>query len=57
MMHTPGQLNVRHNLEAVNYHTGEETVVIIHWRKRRKEVAELLEALLEKYPQETICVT
>jgi transposase len=33
----------------VDYHTGE-TVVLIRRRKRRREIAELLEALLEKHP-------
>ena len=52
---TPGQPKVHYGLGAVNYHTGD-TVVIIRRHKRRKEVAELLEALLEKHPQETIYV-
>lgn len=56
MIPTPGQPKVHYGLGAVNYQTGE-TVVIIRRRKRRKEVAELLEALLEKHPQETIYVT
>jgi len=55
MIPTPGQPKVHYGLGAVNYHTGE-TVVIIRRRKRRKEVAELLEALLEKHPQETIYI-
>ena len=55
MIPTPGQPKVHYGLGAVNYHTGE-TVVIIRRHKRRKEVAELLEALLEKHPQETIYV-
>jgi len=55
MIPTPGQPKVHYGLGAVNYHTGE-TVVIIRRRKRRKEVAELLEALLEKHLQETIYV-
>jgi putative transposase len=52
---TPGQPKVHYGLGAVNYHTGD-TVVIIRRHKRRKEVAELLEALLEKHPQETMYV-
>ena len=55
MIPTPGQPKVQYGLGAVNYHTGE-TVVIIRQRKRRKEVAELLQALLEKHPQETVYV-
>jgi len=42
-------------LIAVNSHSGE-TVVIIRRNKRRKEVAELLRALLDKHPKETIFV-
>lgn len=55
MIPTPGQPKVHYGLGALNYHTGE-TVVIIRRRKRRKEVAELLEALLGRHPQETIYV-
>jgi transposase len=39
----------RYGIGAVDYHTGE-TVVLIRRRKRRRETAELLEALLEKHP-------
>lgn len=39
----------------MNYHTGE-TVVQFHRRKRRKEIAQLLEALVEKHPSGTIYV-
>jgi len=52
MIPTPGQPKVHYGLGAVNYHT-RDTIVMI---RRRKEVAELLEALLEKCPQETIFV-
>lgn len=55
MIPTPGQPKVHYGLGAINYHTGE-TVVIIRRRKRRQEVAELLEALLDKHPQETVYV-
>ncbi len=40
---------------AVNYHTGA-TVVIFRHRKRRLEVAELLQALVDKHPTGTIYV-
>lgn len=53
MIPTPGQPTKRYGLGAVNYHTGE-TVVVVRRRKRRKEVAELLKALLEKHPSERI---
>ena len=55
MIPTPGQPKTHYGLGAVNYHTGE-TVVIIRRRKRRKEVAELLQTLLEKHPDATIYV-
>jgi transposase len=49
MIQTPAQPKKRYGIGAVNYHTGE-TVVLIRRRKRRREIAELLEALLEKHP-------
>ena len=55
MIPTPGTRTKRYGLGAVNYHTGE-TVVLVRRRKRRREIAELLEALLSKHPTETIYV-
>ena len=55
MIPTPGQPKKHYGLGAVNYHTGE-TVVIIRKRKRRKEVAELLQLLVDKHPTGTIYV-
>ena len=55
MIPTPGQTKKHYGIGAVNYHTGE-TVVLVHRHKRRKEIAELLEALLEKHPHETVYV-
>jgi transposase len=55
MIPTPGQPTKRYGLGAVNYHTGE-TVVLTRRRKRRREVAELLEALVAKHPTGTIHV-
>ena len=55
MIPTPGQPTKHYGLGAVNYHTGE-TVVLTRRRKRRKEVAELLEALLARHPTGTIYV-
>ena len=52
---TPGHPKIHYGLGAVNYHTGE-TVVIIRKRKRRLEVAELLQTLVEKHPCGTIFV-
>ena len=56
MIPTPGQTKKHYGIGAVNYHSGE-TVVLVRRRKRRKEIAELLEALLEKHPNDTIYVT
>jgi transposase len=53
MIPTPGQPKKHYGIGAVNYHTGE-TVVIIRRRKRRREIAELMTALLDKHPDETI---
>ncbi|MBZ0306394.1 MAG: transposase [Anaerolineae bacterium] len=55
MIATPRQPYKRYGLGAVNYHTGE-TVVIFRQRKRRREVAELLQAILDKHPHETVYV-
>ena len=55
MIPTPGQPKVHYGLGAVNYHTGE-TLVIIRRRKRRQEVAELLQMLVDKHPNGTIYV-
>ena len=55
MIPTPGQPKAHYGLGAVNYHSGE-TVVIIRRRKRRPEVAELLQALVDKHPTGTIYV-
>ena len=55
MIPTPGQPKVHYGLGAVNYHTGE-IVVIIRRRKRRLEVAELLQALMDKHSSGTIYV-
>jgi transposase len=55
MIPTPGQPYRRYGLGAVNYHTGE-TVILFRRRKRRREVAELLRALVDKHPTGTIYV-
>jgi transposase len=55
MIPTPGQPYKRDGLGAVNYHTGE-TVGLCRRRKRRREVAELLQALVDKHPTGTIYV-
>lgn len=55
MIPTPGQPTRRYGLGAVNYHTGE-SLVLVRRHKRRKEVAELLEALVAKHPHERVYV-
>jgi hypothetical protein len=55
MIPTPGQPDKYYGIGAVNYHTGE-TVVQFHRRKRREEIAQLLEALVEKHSTGTVYV-
>lgn len=55
MISTPMQPTRRYGWGAANWHTGE-TVVITRPHKRRREVAELLEALLAKHRSETVTV-
>lgn len=55
MIPTPGAPKKRYGIGAVNYHTGE-VVALVQKRKRRSEVAELLERLLAKHPTETIYI-
>src|SRR5260370_1934069 len=55
MSPAPGALDKYYGIGAVNYHTGE-TVVQFQRRKRRKEIAQLLEAVVEKHPTGTIYV-
>ena len=55
MIPTPHQPKKHYGIGGVNYHTGE-TVVIFRRRKRRPQVAEFLQHLLNAHPQETIYV-
>lgn len=55
MIPTPGQPKKHYGIGAVNYHTGE-TVVLLRKRKRRREIAELLQILVDKHPTGTIYV-
>ena len=55
MIPTPGQPKKHYGIGGVNYHTGE-TVVIFRRRKRRPQIAEILQRLLDKHPHETIYV-
>lgn len=52
---TPAQPYRRYGIGAVNYHSGE-TVVLTRPRKRRREGAELLTALLDKHPRTRVYV-
>jgi hypothetical protein len=55
MIPTPGQPYKRYGVGAVNSQTGE-TVVLCRRRKRRREVSELLQALVDKHPTGAIYV-
>jgi transposase len=55
MISTPGQPKRRYGIGGVNYHTGE-TVVLIRRHKRRREIAEFLQVLVDKHPTGTIYV-
>ena len=55
MIPTPHQPKKHYGIGGVNYHTGE-TVVIFRRRKRRPQIAEFLQHLLNEHPQETIYV-
>jgi transposase len=55
MIPPPGQPTKHYGMGAVNYHTGE-TVVLFRRHKRRREIAELLQALVDKHPTGTISV-
>jgi putative transposase len=55
MVSTPGQPKKHYGIGAVNYHTGE-TLVIFRKRKRRREIAELLQMLVDKHPTGTIYI-
>ncbi len=52
---TPMQPTRRYGLGAANWHTGE-AVVLVRRRKRRREIAELLQALVDKHPTERVYV-
>jgi len=55
MIPTPAQPTKHYGIGAVNYQTGE-TVVLLRRHKRRREIAELLQALLDKHPTGTVHV-
>lgn len=53
MIATPRQSKRRYGIGGVNYHTGE-TAVLFRRRKRRPQIAEFLQHLLDKHPDDTI---
>ena len=53
MIPTPAQPTRHYGIGAVNSHTGE-TVVLLRRQKRRQEIAEVLQALVDKHPTGTI---
>ncbi len=55
MIPTPAQPRKHYGIGAVDYHRGQ-TVGLIRRRKRRRETAELLDALLATHPTGTIYV-
>jgi putative transposase len=55
MIPTPLQNRTHFGIGAVNYHTGE-TTVIVRPHKRRSEIAEFLRLLLKKHPKQTIYI-
>ena len=55
MIQTPAQPTKHYGIGAVNYHTGQ-TVTLVRRHKRRREIAELLHALLDQHPTGTIYV-
>jgi len=55
MIPTPRQPTKHYGIGGINYHSGE-TVVIFRRRKRRPQIAEFLQHLLDAHPQETIYV-
>jgi len=55
MIPTAGQPHQRYGLDAVNGHT-DETVVLFRRHKRRREVGELLQALVNRHQVGTIYI-
>jgi DDE superfamily endonuclease len=55
MIPTPAQPSRHYGIGAVDYHRGER-VVLLKRHKRRKELAELVEALGDQHPRGTISV-
>lgn len=55
MIPTPGQPKKHYGIGGVNYHTGE-MVTLVRKRKRRSEIAEFLQTLLDKHPAQIVYV-
>jgi putative transposase len=55
MIRTSTQPTKHYGIGGVDYHTGE-TVVIFRRRKRRPQIAEFLQSLLDRHPRQTIYV-
>jgi hypothetical protein len=55
MIRTPGQPKKHYGIGVVNYHTGVN-LVIFRKHKRRREIAELLQMLVDKHPTGTIYI-
>jgi transposase len=55
MIPTPAQPTKHYGIGAVNYHTGA-TVVLLRRHKRRREIAQVLQALLDQHPTGTVYV-
>ena len=55
MIQTPSQPKKSYGIGGVNYQTGE-TVIIFRKRKRRPQIAEFLQALVDKHRHETVYV-
>jgi len=55
MIPTPGQPTKHYGIGAVNYYTGE-TEVLFRRRKHRREIAELLQHLLDNHPTGTVYI-
>jgi putative transposase len=53
MIPTPAQPTKHYGIGAVNYQTGQ-TLVLVRRHKRRREIAELLQALLDKHSTGTV---
>jgi len=56
MIQTPAQPKKRYGIGALDYHSGQTVVLIRRRFLRLRQIAELLEALLEEHPRGTVYV-